>query len=93
MYLWSDFSSNPIVVIIGKMNTRRNATQRLEEEIANVGSPLRGYRVPPLEEDANVEQVMVNPPPLRDGDIRSVLIQLSQHITTQAQPMQTQANL
>ena len=60
------------------MNTRRNATRRLEEKIANVGAPPRGKQVPPLVEDANVDQAPVNPPPLMDGDIRASLIQLAQ---------------
>ena len=43
------------------MNTRRNVTRRLEEEISNVVPPPYGEQVPPLEEDANVEHAPANP--------------------------------
>ena len=66
------------------MNTRRNVTRRLEEEIANAGAPPRGDQVPPLKEDANVDQALVNPPPLTDGDIRASLIQLAESSIVQA---------
>ena len=56
------------------MNTRRNDARRHEEEIANEGDPPRGEHVPPLEEDANMEEAPVHPPPLTDGDIRAALI-------------------
>ena len=74
------------------MNTRRNAAQRLEEEIANAEAPPVGQQVPPLEEDANVDQAPVNPPTLTDGDIRAAIIQLAQDTTVQAQSMTAQAN-
>ena len=66
------------------MNTQRNASRRLEEEISNAGVPPRGEQVPPLEEDANVDQALVNLPPLMDEDIRASLIQLPQDATVQA---------
>ncbi|XP_069155635.1 uncharacterized protein [Solanum lycopersicum] len=49
-------------------------------------------QVPPLEEDANVDQAPVNPPTLTDGDIRAAIIQLAQDTTVQAQSMTAQAN-
>ena len=58
------------------MNTRSNAGRSLKQESSDAGSPLRGDQVPPLEEDANVDQAMTNPPPLTDRDIRHSLIQL-----------------
>ena len=64
------------------MNTRRNEARRLEEEVANVGAPSRGEQVPPLEEDSNVEQKSVNPLPLTDENIRTVVLQMAQYITT-----------
>ena len=85
VYLWCAFASNPIIVIIGKINTRRNATQILEEEISNAGEPLHGDQVPPLEEDAYMEHAPINPPPLTDENIRPTLLQMAQDITTQAQ--------
>ena len=63
------------------MNTRRNATRRLEKEISNVGASPCSEQVPPLEEDTNVDQAPVNPPPLTDGYIRVDLIQLAQAFT------------
>ena len=89
--MWCSFASNPIVVIIGRMNTRRNVAQRLEEEIANVGALSCGEKVPPLEQDVNVEQEPLDPPPFTDKNIRTSLLQLAQDITTQAQAATTQA--
>ena len=74
------------------MNTRRNATRRVEQEITNVGVPPSGDQVPPLEEDVNDEQAPVNPPPLTDENIRATLFKMAQAVTTQAQSMKTQAN-
>ncbi|TMW82940.1 hypothetical protein EJD97_003784 [Solanum chilense] len=42
------------------MNTRRNATGRLDREIANAGVPPRDDQVPPIEEVANDYQTPVN---------------------------------
>ncbi|XP_069148139.1 uncharacterized protein [Solanum lycopersicum] len=75
----------------GIMNTRRNLSQRLEEEIANVGALSCGEKVPPLEQDVNVEQEPLDPPPFTDKNIRTSLLQLAQDITTQAQAATTQA--
>ena len=52
--------------------------------MANAGAPPHGDQVPPLEEDANMEQTLVNPPPLKDENTRT-LIQMTQAITNQAQ--------
>ena len=71
------FASNPIIVLIGSMNTQKECGWRLEEEIANAEAPPRGEQVPPHEEEANIDQAPVNPPPLTDGDIRAALFQLS----------------
>ncbi|TMX04404.1 hypothetical protein EJD97_008955 [Solanum chilense] len=73
------------------MNTRWNAARRLEEEISNAGAPPRCEKVPPLEEDANVEQAPANPAPLTDDNIRTTLLQMAKDITTQAQETTTQA--
>ncbi|TMX05627.1 hypothetical protein EJD97_014012, partial [Solanum chilense] len=64
---------------------------RLEDEIASAGAPPRGEQVPPLEEDANVEQAPANPLSLTDENIRTALLQMAQAITTQAQTSTTQA--
>ena len=89
VYLWCAFASNRIFFPIGSMNTRRNEDQRLGEEIFNAGASPRVEKVPSLEEDANVEQASVNPPPLRNENIRTALLQMSQSITSQAQPSTT----
>ena len=60
--------------------------------MANAGAPLLGEQVPPLEEEANVDQAPVNPPPLRNGDIRAALFKLSQSATVQAYAKMAQAN-
>ncbi|TMW99525.1 hypothetical protein EJD97_002398 [Solanum chilense] len=74
------------------MNTRRNAERRFEEEITNAEAPPRDDQVPSLEEDANVDQAQVNPPPLMDSNIRSALIHLAQAATAQAQNMKALSN-
>ena len=86
----SDFVSNPTVVLRGIMNTQRNLSQRLEEEIANAGALARGEKVPSLDEDVNVEQEPLDPPPLTDKNIRTSLLQMAQAITTEAQAATTQ---
>ena len=75
------------------MNTQRDTTRRLDEEIANVGAPTRGNQVPPLEEDVNDDQAPTNPLPFTAGELRAAFIQMSQEITTQGQAAtsQTQA--
>ena len=55
-------ASNHIVVLIGIMNTRRNSTRRLEEEVSNVGDPPHDKKLPQLQENANVDQAPANPP-------------------------------
>ena len=99
VYLWCAFVSNPIVVLIRSMNTRRNVAQRVEEEITNAGAPPHGEQVPPLEENANVDQALANTPPMTEVDMRAILDQMVQDMTTQAQAamveaqaMTTQAN-
>ena len=67
------------------MTTQRNATRRLEEEIANAGALPFGDQVPPLEEGENDDQAPENPPFLTEKDIRSALLQMAQDITTQVQ--------
>ena len=43
------------------MNTQRNATRRLEEEISNAGASPHDEQVRPLEEEGNVEQAPAKP--------------------------------
>ena len=73
-----------MVVIIGSMNTQRNVARRLEEKVANVGDPPHDEQVPPLEENANVDQAPANPPPMTEEEMRGVLAQMAQAMTTQA---------
>ena len=43
-----------------------------------MGAPPSNDKVPSLEENANMEQHTVNPPPMMDFDIRAFLIPFSQ---------------
>ena len=73
------------------MNTRRNATRRLEEEVANARAPPHDEQVPPFEENANVDQALANPPPMTKAEMRAFLAQMAQAMTTQAQAATVQA--
>ena len=73
VYLWCAFVSNNIVVLIGCMNTRRNAAGRLEEEVAKAGAPPHNDQVPLLKENANVDQALVNSQPMTEPEIRDIL--------------------
>ena len=64
------------------MNTRRNATRRLKEEVANAGAPPHDEQVLPLEENANVDQSAAKTQPMTEADMREILDQMSQTITT-----------
>ena len=59
------------------MNTRRNVTRRLEEEVANAGAPPYDKQVPPFEEDVKVEQTPTNPPPMTEGEMKAILDQMA----------------
>ena len=85
VYIWPAFASNPIIVLIEIMITRRNATRRLEEEVSNARAPPHGNQVPPLQEKGNVDQAPANPPPMTEAYMRAILAQMAQAITTQAQ--------
>ena len=60
------------------MNTQRNAARRLEEEVANAGAPPCGDQVPPLEENANVDQAPANPLPMMEAEMRGIVAQMAQ---------------
>ena len=66
------------------MNTLRNETRRVEEEISNAGVPPQDDQVPPLEKDVNYDQAPVNPPPLMDENIRDALLQMAQALMSQS---------
>ena len=66
-------ASNSIVVFIGNMNTRRNVARRIGEEVANAGAPPHDEKVPPLEENANVDQAPANPPPMTEAEMRAII--------------------
>ena len=67
------------------MNTQRNSAQRLQEEVANAGAPPHDEQVPPLDENSNVDQALANTPPMMEAEMRSILSQMAQSMTTQAQ--------
>ena len=73
------------------MNTRRNATRRLEEEIYNAGVPPRGDQVPPLKEVVVDDSTLANPPPITLAQIRAIFSQMTQAITNQSQATMVQA--
>ena len=50
-----------------------------------MGAPPDNEQVPPLEENANVDQAPANPPPMMEDDMRDILAQMDQGMTTQAQ--------
>ena len=56
------------------MNTRRNAARRLEAKVSNVGDPPHDDKVPPLEENANVDQAPTYPPPMTEAEMRLFLL-------------------
>ena len=66
------------------MHTQRKAAQWIKEDIASAGVPPRCNQVPPLEEVAYDNQAPINPPPLKDGEIRAAFLRKAQAITTQA---------
>ena len=84
--------SNSIVVFIGNMNTRRNVARRLGEEVANAGAPPHDEQVPPLEENATVDQATGSPPPITEAEMRASLAQVAYAMTIQAQATTVQAN-
>ena len=73
------------------MNTRRNATRGLEEEVANMGDYPHYKQVPLLEENANVDQAPATPPPMTEAEMRYILAQMDQAMTNQAQVAIVQA--
>ncbi|TMX05044.1 hypothetical protein EJD97_003099 [Solanum chilense] len=66
------------------MNTQSTSTRRLDEDIAIVGVPSRGYQDPLLAEVANDDHALANPLVLSDRDIMSDFLDMSQTISTQA---------
>ena len=73
------------------MNIRRNVARRLEEEVANAKDPPHDEQVPLLEENSNVDQAPAIPPPMPEAEMRAILPQMNQSMTTQAQAMTVQA--
>ena len=65
------------------MNTRRNVDRRLEEEVVDARAPSHDEKVPPLEENINIDQASTNPPPMTEVEMRVILVQMVQGMTTQ----------
>lgn len=72
---------NPIVVLIGSMNTRRNAVQIFEENVANAGVHPHDDQIPPLDENANVDQDLIDPSSMKEEEMRVVIYQMAQAFT------------
>ena len=81
------------IVLIRSMKTRRNVSRRLEDEITNAGDPPYGDQVPPLEENANVYQALDNPPPMTRAQMKAILAQMAQAMTTQPQATTAQSQI
>ena len=48
-----------------------------------MGVPPRDEKVPPLEENINIDQASTNPPPMTEVEMRVILVQMVQGMTTQ----------
>lgn len=68
-------ASNPLTVIIGN-KCSKNTKRLLCEEIANARAPPRSNPFPTLEEDANDDQALVNPPLWKDRNITAALLKM-----------------
>ena len=56
-----------------------------------MGAPPHDEQVPPLDENANVDQAPANPPTMMEAEMRAILDQMAQDMTTQAQSAMVQA--
>ena len=56
-----------------------------------MGAPSHDEQVPPLDENATVNKAPANPPPTMEAHMRSILSQMVQVMTTQAQATKVQA--
>ena len=54
-------------MLIGSMDILRNEARRLEEKVSNAGAPPYDEQVPPLEENANVDQSLDKPQPMMEA--------------------------
>ena len=72
------------------MNTRRNVTRKIEEEVANEEASPHDELFPPLEEDANVEQALANPSTMMEAEMGTILSQMDQAMTIQVEAMKVQ---
>ena len=84
-------SPKPCIDVIG-MNTRRNAAWRIDAEIANEWVPPRGNQVPPLEEVANDDQALSNPPAMTNGHIRDDFLQMAMPLVLKHKPLLLKIN-
>ena len=87
------FASNHIVLLIGSMNTRMNVARRHDEEFTDTGAPPHAKQVPPLEENANVDQALANPSPMTEAEMRDILARISQTMNTKYKPQRFKTNL
>ena len=72
------------------MAFRRAAARTVEEETTNEGVPSQGNQAPPQEQVPLIAKAPVNPPVMKDGEIRAAFLNLIQVMTTQSQVITTQ---
>ena len=56
-----------------------------------MGAPPHDEQVPPLDENANVDQAPANPPTMMEAEMRAIIPQIAQSMTTPAQAEMVQA--
>ena len=58
-----------------------------------MGASPHDEQVPPLEENANVYQALDNPPPMTRAQMKAILAQMAQAMTTQPQATTAQSQI
>ena len=56
-----------------------------------MGAPPNDKQVTPLEGNANVDQTQAKPPTMTNAEMRAIIAQMAQDMTTQAQAVIVQA--
>ena len=69
------------------MNTRRTSVRRVRDEVANVGANPQGNKVPPQVQVATNDQLQVNPPAMKDGEVRKALLNIDKPSPFKLKPL------